>query len=118
MHEHHYALQIFQAAEKKARETGSDCVLEIKIKLGKDSGLTAENIGFYFDEIRDGSVCENAKLTFDIVTPLLKCNKCGKLFERHPFSFACEDENCTGEGEPIETEIGKEFIIESILVKT
>jgi len=115
MHEHHYALQIFQAAEKHARAVNSDCVLEIQIKLGKDSGLTAENISTYFDIISEGSICEKAKLTFNIVAPLLKCRTCGKLFERKPFSFACDGENCSGEGEP--AEIGKEFVIESILVK-
>jgi len=116
MHEHHYALQIFQAAENQAREAGSDCVLEIRLTLGKDSGLAAENIEFYFDEISKGSVCEGTKLTFDLVAPLLRCQKCGKLFERRPFSFACDGEDCAGEGEP--TEIGKEFVIESIVVKT
>jgi hydrogenase nickel incorporation protein HypA/HybF len=115
MHEHHYALQIFQAAEKHARETGSDCVLEIRLTLGKDSGFTAENISTYFDIISEGSICEGAKLTFNLVTPLLRCRTCGKLFARKPFSFACDGENCTGEGEP--TEIGKEFVIDSILVK-
>ena len=116
MHEHHYAMQILQAAEKKAREAGSGCVPEIKLKLGKDSGLAAENISLYFETISKGGVCEGANLTFEIVAPLLRCKTCGKLFERKPFSFACDGESCAGEGEP--TEIGREFIIESIDVKT
>ena len=115
MHEHHHALQIFQTAVKYAQEVKSGRVLEIRITLGKDSGLTAENISAYFDIISEGSICEGTKLTFDIVTPLLKCRKCGKLFERKPFSFTCDGENCNGEGEP--TEIGREFVIESVLVK-
>ena len=115
MHEHHRALQIFQAAEKYARENNSGCVQEIRITLGKDSGLTAENISTYFNIISEGSICEWTKLTFDLVAPLLRCRTCGKLFERKPFSFSCDGENCDGEGEP--TEIGKEFVIESIVVK-
>ena len=116
MHEHHRALQIFQEAEKYVQEAGSDCVSEIQITLGKDSGLMPENISLYFETISDGTICEGAKLIFNLVTPLLRCRTCGKLFERKPFSFACDGENCTGEGEP--TEIGKEFFIESVLVKT
>jgi len=115
MHEHHFALQVFQAAEKYAREAKSARVLEIRLKLGKDAGFAAENISSYFDIISEGSICEGAKLIFDIVTPLLRCKTCGKLFERKPFSFACGDKNCGGEGEP--TEIGKELVIESIAVK-
>ena len=115
MHEHHRALQIFQAAIKYARENNSDCVQEIKITLGKDSGFTAENISMYFDTISEGSICEGAKLTFNLVAPLLRCRTCGKLFERKPFSFACDGENCDREGEP--TEIGREFAIDSIVVK-
>ena len=113
MHEHHYALQIFQAAEKYAKETGSGCVSEIRLTLGKDSGLTAENISTYFEIISRDSICEGAELTFNLVAPLLRCRICGKLFERRPFSFACDSENCHGEGEP--TEIGREFVIESIV---
>ena len=116
MHEHHYALQIFQAAEKYAKESGSDCVTEIRLTLGKDSGFAAENITSYFDIISEGTICEGAKLTFNLVAPLLRCQTCGKLFERKPFSFACDGENCDGEGEP--TEIGKEVVIESVVVKT
>jgi len=112
VHEHHYALQIFQAAEKYAQESGSDCVSEIKLTLGKDSGLSPENISLYFETISEGSICEGAKLTFNLVTPLLRCKSCGKLFERKPFSFTCDGENCAGEGEP--TEIGEEFSIDSI----
>jgi len=115
MHEHHYALQIFQAAEKYARENNSDRVQEIRLTLGKDSGLTAENISMYFETISEGSICEGAKLTFNLVAPLLLCRKCGKLFERQPFSFECDGENCDGEGDP--TDIGREFVIESIAVK-
>ena len=115
MHEHHYALQIFQEAESYAKESGSARVSEIRLKLGKDSGLAAENISLYFETISEGTICEGAKLTFNLVTPLLRCRTCGKLFERKPFSFACDSEDCTGEGEP--TEIGREFVIESVVVK-
>ena len=113
MHEHHHALKIFNAAEKYARENNSDRVQEIKITLGKDSGLTAENISMYFETISEGTICEGAKLTFNLIAPLLRCRTCGKLFERKPFSFTCDAENCAGEGDP--TEIGKEFVIDSIL---
>ena len=115
MHEHHRAEQILKTAEKYAQEAGANCVTEIKITLGKDSGLTAENISMYFEQIKQGSLCEGAKLTFNLVAPLLRCRACGKLFERKPFSFACDGENCDGEGEP--TEIGREFVVEEILVK-
>jgi len=116
MHEYNYALKIFKAAEKYALETENGRFLEIKIKLGKESGLSAENICLYFEQISKGGICEGVKLTFDIVEPLLRCVKCGKLFKRSPFSFACSDKNCSGEGEP--TEIGKEFEIGPITIKS
>ena len=115
MHEYPYALGIARTAEKYAREEGSSRVLEIRLTLGKASGLMPESLSFYFDLISRGRLCEGAKLTFELVTPLLRCRDCGKLFERRPFCFVCEDESCAGEGEP--TEIGREFVIDSILVE-
>ena len=41
---------------------------------------------------------------------MVKCPKCGELFERKPMSFACP--KCGTDGEP--TEIGKEFYIDTI----
>ena len=114
MHEYPCALRIIKIAGKYA---ASDTrVTKIRLTVGKDSGLVAESIRFYFDEISAGTVCAGAELEFDIVTPLLRCKKCGGLFERRPFSFRCDREGCDGEGEP--TEIGREFIVDSITVES
>ena len=40
----------------------------------------------------------------------MKCDRCGRLFERKRFSFTCP--YCGGDGSP--TDIGKEFYIESV----
>lgn len=49
-------------------------------------------------------------LTIKDIKPLMKCDRCGRLFERKRFSFTCP--RCGGDGSP--TDIGKEFYIESV----
>ena len=112
MHEYPITKQIIEIAEKCARENNADEVKQINLVVGDYSGYVASSIDLYFEIIAEGSLCQNAKLNIKRVVPKLKCNDCGELFTRKPYSFQCP--MCEGEGSP--TEIGKEFYIKSIEV--
>ncbi|WP_297023686.1 hydrogenase maturation nickel metallochaperone HypA [uncultured Dialister sp.] len=109
MHEYPVTLEIVRIAENTAREKGG-LVKAIHLVVGEDSGFIGESIQMYFDVISEGTLCEGALLTIKDIKPKMKCDRCGRLFERKRFSFTCP--YCGGDGSP--TEVGKEFYIESI----
>ena len=71
-------------------------------------------IKMYFDIIGKGTLVEGAELEITYIKPKLKCESCGKLFERKRYSFECPE--CKGQGVP--SDIGKEFYVEDIEIET
>lgn len=110
MHEYPITQRIIEIADEYAVKNQADEVKVINLVVGDYSGYVASSIELYFELIAQGSTCEKAKLNIERVIPKLKCNSCGELFVRKPFSFECP--LCKGEGSP--TEIGQEFYIRSI----
>lgn len=110
MHEYPITQRIIEIADEYARKNSATQVKAINLVIGDYSGYVASSIELYFDIIAEESLCRNAKLNIERIIPKLKCNSCGELFERKPFSFECP--YCKGEGGP--TEIGKEFYVRSI----
>lgn len=112
MHEYPITQRIIEIAEEYAMKNEAEEVKVINLIVGDYSGYVASSIELYFDIIAENSLCKNARLNIERVVPKLKCNQCGELFVRKPFSFECP--LCKGEGSP--TEIGQEFYIKSIEV--
>jgi len=110
MHEYPITVRIIEVAEEFAKKNEASAIKQINLVVGDYSGYVASSIDLYFDIIAEGTLAEKAKLNIERIVPKLKCNDCGNLFERQPFSFQCP--SCNGEGSP--TEIGKEFYIKSI----
>jgi hydrogenase nickel incorporation protein HypA/HybF len=113
MHEYPITQQIIKIAEKHAADAGALRVTKVKLVVGDYCGFIGESIQMYFDNISEGTACENAVIEIQRVKPKLKCESCGELFTRVQFSFECP--TCGGQGGP--SEIGKEFYIESIEVE-
>ncbi len=113
MHEYPVTVEIVRIAEETARARGGR-VRHIRLVVGEDSGFIGESIQMYFDVVAAGTLCDGATLSIQGVKPLLRCDACGKLFERKRFSFTCPD--CGGDGSP--TEFGKEFYIDSVDIET
>ena len=109
MHEYPVTVQIVEIASETARKNNGR-VRRIDLVVGEDSGFIGESIQMYFDVIAEGTFCEGAQLFIEGVKPQLRCDACGKLFERKRFSFQCPF--CGGDGSP--TEIGKEFYVKSV----
>jgi hydrogenase nickel insertion protein HypA len=110
MHEYPITQRIIEVAGEYAQKNNAQEVKVINLIVGDYSGYVASSIELYFDLIAEGTVCEKAKLHIERVVPKLRCQSCGELFVRKPFSFECP--SCKGEGAP--TEIGQEFYIKSI----
>lgn len=112
MHEYPITKRIIEIAVEFAKKNNAQEIKQINLVVGDYSGYVVSSIELYFEIIAEGSMCENAKISIERVVPKLKCNDCGEMFIRKPFSFQCPV--CNGEGSP--TEIGKEFYIKSIEV--
>lgn len=112
MHEYPITQRIIEIVEDYAKQNGALSVEQINLVVGDYSGYVASSIELYFDIIAEGSICQHAILNIERVLPKFRCNSCGELFLREPFSFRCPI--CKGEGSP--TEIGKEFYIKSIVI--
>ena len=110
MHEYPITKRIIDIAEEYALKNNASEVKKINLVVGDYSGYVYSSISLYFDIIAEDTLCKNAKLSIERVEPKLKCELCGKLFIRKPFSFECI--YCGGPGCP--TDIGKEFYIKSI----
>jgi hydrogenase nickel incorporation protein HypA/HybF len=113
MHEYPITQQIIKIAENCARDNNANKVCKVNLVVGDYSGFIGESIQMYFDAISKGTLCEGAEITVERIKPKLKCDECGELFEKVPFSFVCPE--CGGAAGP--TEIGKEFYIKNIEVK-
>jgi len=112
MHEYPITKRIIEIAQEFALKNNAEEVKQINLIVGDYSGYVASSIDLYFSIIAEDSICKNATLNIERIIPKLKCNDCGKLFVRKPFSFECPD--CQGQGSP--TKIGQEFYIKSIEV--
>lgn len=112
MHEYPITKRIIEISEQFALKNGASEVKTINLVVGDYSGYVASSIELYFGIIAEESICKNASLHIERIKPKLKCNQCGTLFVRKPFSFECPE--CGGEGSP--TDIGQEFYIKSIEV--
>lgn len=113
MHEYPVTLEIIRLAEQAARQQGADSVGLISLVIGDLSGYVGDSVRMYFDIISKGTLCEGCELEIKRIETKLKCDSCGKLFKRKPYSFDCPF--CGGEGLPTDT--GKEFYIDYIEVK-
>ncbi len=109
MHEYPVTVRIVEIASETA-EKNRGRVRRIDLVVGEDSGCIGESIQMYFDAVAEGTPCEGATLVIEGVRPKLRCETCGKLFERKRYSFQCP--HCGGDGEP--TGIGKEFYVKSV----
>lgn len=110
MHEYHEAIHIIEHAIEQAQAEKKSKVTKINLVIGESSGFSGETIQMHFEDAAKGTICEGAEISVRPVKTMLKCPKCGELFVRKPFEFACP--HCGTEGIP--SEVGKEMSIESI----
>jgi len=115
VHEYPITQRIVEIALERLKESDGHTVTDIYLTIGESSGIVADSVLLYYDLIAENTPAAHARLHVTRVKPLLKCNQCGRLFERKPFSFSCTFSDCNGQGEP--TEIGREFFVEKIMVE-
>lgn len=110
MHEYHKAVEWVEAANQKAQEQNAAKVTVLHVTNGESSGYSMEVVKNYFDEAAAGTACEGASFDVTVTRSMLKCPKCGRLFEKKLLDYQCPD--CHVEGDP--TESGNEVLLTGV----
>lgn len=101
MHEYHKAVEWVEKANKEAAEKEAKKVTALQVTFGESSGYSPEVVKNYFDEAAVGTACEGARFDITVTRSVLKCPKCGKLFEKKLLDYKCPE--CGEEGNPTES---------------
>jgi hydrogenase nickel incorporation protein HypA/HybF len=88
-------------------------VKSVQMRIGMLRQVVPDSLGFYFEIVTRGTLCEGAELEQEQVAALLRCDACAGEWRPDLPMFRCPE--CGG-GE-VETVAGNEFEIESIVVE-
>ncbi|MEO0094873.1 MAG: hydrogenase maturation nickel metallochaperone HypA [candidate division WOR-3 bacterium] len=110
MHEYSVTKSLVDLCHQEAEKHKINLVKVIKVRLGKFTGFSPDAINFYFDYLKNGTRCENAKLVFFEIPIRIKCDDCNFEDQIDEPLFICPKCGKTS----ISILSGREFYVESI----
>lgn len=112
MHEMSLAEGVLQVIEDAARREGFQRVKEVRVEIGRLSGVEVESLRFCFDAVTRGSIAEGAVLEILHLPGRAWCFPCGQAVDVETELAACP--RCGG----IELQVqgGGEMRIKDLLV--
>mgnify|MGYP001043003963 CR=1 FL=1 len=93
MHEGMVAQNLLAAISEEAEKHAAKPV-SAKMSCGKLSAVNDEVLGFAFEIVAKGTVCEGLKLAIEHKPIRGKCNKCGQTFSIEIDDPKCSDCGC------------------------
>jgi len=81
MHEWALADGIMRTAIEFARQHGKDKILGIRVVLGELQDVNEEILKFAIDELKKGTIAEDAEVEFVIEEAEFKCRDCGHVWK-------------------------------------
>ena len=113
MHELSVTESILELALEHAQKAQATRVTSINLVIGRLSSLVDDSIQFYWDTISENTICQGAKLNFDRIPAVLKCQDC-----QNEFTIAREMGPCPVCGSYRSSIIkGEEFYLDSIEIE-
>ena len=88
MHELPVVEEMINALDEESGAKHISRIKEIHLEIGELSSYESSSIQMYFDIMSEGHTCEGARLSFEVKKAMLKCTKCGSIFE-HEKGFDC-----------------------------
>jgi hydrogenase nickel incorporation protein HypA/HybF len=110
MHESHLIQGAIRQIREEAAKRNAKHVRLINLKVGLGLGMDEESVRLHFEALAEGPPVEGATIVVSFIPVKLKCPACGNLFERPRKSLECPQCHVLGAA----TNIGREFIVESI----
>lgn len=89
MHELSIVIDLMDLCEKNLKASGGSKIEEVIIKVGVLSGVEAHYLRDAYEVYKNGTVCEEAKLTINEQCVVVKCLDCGKISSLSKFEFLC-----------------------------
>ena len=94
MHESGIALSLLEIIEQEALPYSGSKVVNVKLRIGKLSGVMPDALRFAFEALSIGGVAEGAFLDIEEVPLRIRCNKCGKVSASDSLFMVCP--HCKG----------------------
>jgi hydrogenase nickel incorporation protein HypA/HybF len=110
MHELSIVASLFEILNEKAAEQKAKGIVQVKLKVGKLSGVVPECLETAFDFYKKETLAESALLEIEEIPLKLRCRKCDAQFVKDDFIFICP--KC-GSSE-LQTLEGTELVLEKI----
>lgn len=110
MHEFAVTKSMLDMVLAEAEKANAARVTEIRVAIGEMSTVVDESVQLYFEIMRQGTIAEDAKLTFRKITARFLCSECGHEYDKPSMGINCP--LCHSLGVP--TKIGREFYVESM----
>lgn len=89
MHEFSVVSSLIDMCESHASENGASAINEVKIKVGKLSGIELHLLKQAFDTFKEKTVCHKAKLTIHHQDVVVRCRSCEKESSIEKNRFIC-----------------------------
>ncbi len=110
MHELSIITSLIEQVGQICKEQGKDCVSKIDLRIGFLEHINTETFLFMFEQIKEGTCMEQAKINLIIEPIKIHCRKCLNVYEPEDSIWICPHCNELG-GEIMQ---GTEIILESI----
>ncbi|HAV10200.1 MAG TPA: hydrogenase maturation nickel metallochaperone HypA [Dehalococcoidia bacterium] len=110
MHELSITQDILNIALQEAKNAHACKINKISIVVGQASGIVPDSVQFCFDEMKKGSIANEASLDFTIVPTQVKCRRCQHVSSPKDIIWMCD--KC-GSGE-VDIIAGRELYLNSI----
>jgi hydrogenase nickel incorporation protein HypA/HybF len=88
LHEVSIALGMIEELIKIAHKNDAKKVTNVKLKIGKRSGIVTDSLIFAFDAVKlEHPVLSSSTISIEEIPLTYECNKCKKAFQTDNFSF-------------------------------
>jgi hydrogenase nickel incorporation protein HypA/HybF len=89
MHEVGIMQSVLQIAEEQARKSGAVAIHEIRMRVGRMTGVVLESLEHAFAVLKDGTLAEEARLVVDEIPGTCWCAECDREFEAEGMIGEC-----------------------------
>jgi hydrogenase nickel incorporation protein HypA/HybF len=114
MHELAVTQQLLQLALRQAATASATRVIGLSVAIGELSTFSQDAIGFCWEHVARGTVCEGATIQFKHVSAELTCGDCGQVH-----AWRGEPMPCSGCGSRrLRVSAGEDLLLESIEIET
>jgi hydrogenase nickel incorporation protein HypA/HybF len=93
VHEVSVALAMVDELRKIAKDNGAKRIVNVKLKIGRMSGIVTDSLKFAFDAVKlEHPFLASAEIAIEEIPLVYKCNECGRSFDTDNMYFpSCPD---------------------------